>query len=303
MSIRDSYPARAITFISASPPGGGWYQVCEQTIRALREEGMAPVEIRMEERKGAVPLFEEMATQRRGDPYTLVAFSPGMTIQLLNAGSKYTYADVTPIAATSTDYGVLVAAKDSPLAGLGDLVKALRKDPQALPVGGGQPPRLMHQGIISSVAFSAGMDASKVNYVGNKGATEAIAGLLGGQVAVAALGAANIVGQLPKGNMRVLAILSEKRLPGVFKDTPTAIEQGLKVTFPMWRGFYAPAGVPREAVDFWTRTLTKLAGTRTWARILEDLGWFPFLRTGKDLADFLKEDTRRYETFIRPAQK
>ena len=112
MSTRASYPSQEITFISAAPPGGGWYQVCEHTIRALRDEGLVPVDMKMEERRGAVQLFEEMATERAGDGNTLVACSPGLTIQLLHAKSSYAYADVTPIAATSTDYVVLVVSKD-----------------------------------------------------------------------------------------------------------------------------------------------------------------------------------------------
>ncbi|HET8678759.1 MAG TPA: hypothetical protein VFM39_01475 [bacterium] len=34
--------------------------------------------------------------------------------------------------------------------------------------------------------------------------------------------------------------------------------------------------------------------TATWAHILDETGWFPFLLTGDEFNRFLEEDTRRY---------
>lgn len=289
---RGSYPGQDVTFISAAPPGGGWYQLCEHTIRVLKEERLVPVDVRMEQRKGAVELFEEMATKRSGDSNTLVACSPGMTIQLLNAKSKYNYSNVTPIAATSTDYGVLVVSRDSPLKSLGDFLGLLKKSPQD--VGGGQPPGFMHDAIYKSVVKAAKLDKSSINYVGSKNPSEAIATLTAGKVVASAMGAANAVDELGKGTVRLLGILSDKRLSGEFKGVPTAKEQGCDATFPMWRGFYGPKGMSEEAVSFWEGIFTRLAATKTWAKVLKELGWFPFLMTGKRFAEFLKEDSARY---------
>ncbi len=289
-----SYPSQPVTFVSAAPPGGGWYQLCEHTIRVIQGERLAPVDVKMEQRKGAVELFEEMATKRVGDANTIVAFSPGMTIQLLNAKSKYTYKDVTPIGATSTDYGVLVVRADSQIRELGDLLKLLKKAPQ--PVGGGQPVGFMHDAIVRTVTTAAGLDKSSFQYMGSKNPAEAIASLTAGNVVVSAMGAANVTDELRSGKVRVLAVLSEKRIPGDFKNIPTAIEQGCKATFPMWRGFYGAKGMPDEARAFWENTFTRLAGTKTWAKTLDDLGWFPFLLAGKRFADFLERDTAQYKS-------
>lgn len=294
MGTRKRYPAHPVTFIAAAPPGGGWYQMCEQTVRALREEGLVPVEVRMEERQGAVKLLEEMATERKGDAYTLVAFSPGLSLQILSSGSKYSYTDIIPIAATSTDYGVLVVSSDSPIANLDDLVTALRRKPQSLPVGGGQPPGLMHHGMIISLASAAGLDPSQVRYVGSKNITEGLSTLLRGQTAVAAFGVANVLDDVGKGTVKALAVLSEERLPGSLEGVPTAIELGFKTTFPMWRGFYAPAGIPAEVAAFWGETLRQLGESQSWARVLREMGWFRFFLAGEQFAKFLEEDTLRY---------
>ncbi len=298
MAMSGSYPAHPVTFVSAAPPGGGWYQTCEHTVRALRKEGLVPVEVRMEERQGGLKVLEEMATERKGDAYTLAAFSPGLTLQILMRGSRYSYADITPIAATSTDYGVLVVPTKSDISNLHDLVTALRRDPQAVPVGGGSPTGMMHHGMIASVAVAAGLDPSHIRYEGSKGVSDATSALLGGQTAVGALGAANILDELDKGTMRALAVLSEERLPGALEGVPTAAEQGIKVTFPMWRGFYAPPGISAESVTFWGETLKRLTETQAWSQVLQEMGWFPFLLTGQDFAQFLEEDTRRYRAIV-----
>lgn len=295
----ERYPAHPVTFISAAPPGGGWYQLCEQTVRALREEGLLPVEVRMEEVQGAVKLLEEMATERKGDVNTLVAFSPGLSLQILNSGSKFSYTDIIPIAATSTDYGVLVASNDSPIANFDALVTILRRNPQSVALGGGQPPGLMHHGMVASLALAAGLDPSQVPYIGSANIKKGLSTLLAGRTAVGAFGVANILDELGNGTIKILAVLSEERLPGPLEEVPTAIEQGFNITFPMWRGFYAPAGIPAEVAAFWREILRKLGESRSWARVLHEMGWFRFFLAGDQFAKFLEEDTRRYTDTLR----
>ena len=298
MTPQAPYPGNGVTFISAAPPGGGWYQVCEHTIKALRKEGLVTVDMNMEQRRGAVQLFEEMATERAGDDNVLVACSPGLTIQLLHAKSPLTYGDVTAIAATSTDYGVLVVSNGSTMAGLGDLVEALEGDPQSVRTGGGQPPGFMHDAIVKTVVSAAGLDASKLSYSGSKNPSDAIEALLNGDVAVSSMGAANVASHLQKGQVRLLAVLSQERLGGSFKDVPTAVEQGVDVTFPMWRGFYAPRGVSTYAREFWAKTLRGLSKSKIWSDTLGRLGWFPFFLAEEQFAEFLDEDYERYRAVV-----
>ncbi|HEY3248414.1 MAG TPA: tripartite tricarboxylate transporter substrate-binding protein [bacterium] len=289
-----TFPAKAVTFIAAASPGGGWHVTCEAAVAALREERLLPVDVEMVTTPGGLKVLEETVTGRRGDGHTLVAFSPGLTLQMLLKGSRYSYDDITPIAALSTDYGALVVPSASPIKSLDDLVAHLRASPQDLPVTGGSGPGAMHHGMMGVVAHAAGLAPADVRYVGAEGVGPAVQGLREGRAPLGALGAADVLEDVKTGAVRILAVLSGERIAGALEDVPTAIEQGLNVTFPMWRGFYAGPGVEPAAVAFWADTFSRLHGTSTWQTLLAEKNWFPFLLTGERFRAFLQEDTERY---------
>lgn len=288
------FPSKAVAFIAAAPPGGGWHVTCEAVVQALRQEHLLHVGVEMVTTPGGLRVLEDTVSGRRGDGHTLVAFSPGLTLQILLRGSRYTYDDITPIAALSTDYGVLVVPAASPIKNLDDLITRLRASPQDLPVTGGSGPGAMHHGMIGVVARAAGLAPGDVRYVGAEGVAPAVRGLREGYTPLGAMGAADILEEAKTGAVRVLAVLAEERLPGVLEDVPTAIEQGLNVSFPMWRGFYAGPDVEPVAVEFWSDIFSRLHGTPSWQRLLTEKGWFPFLRLGERFRSFLQEDTARY---------
>ncbi len=288
-----AYPAGPVTFVSAAPPGGGWHQICVKTADALRAEGLVPAGIEVVVTPGGLAVFEQTIAARRGDDRTLIAFSPGLTMQILMKGSRHSYADITPIAALSTDYGALVAHPGSPISTLPALIDTLRRRPAEVPIAGGSGPGAMHHGMVSVVAAAAGVPAAAVPYLGQGGVAEALRSVRTGQAPVAALGAADVLGEVREGRLRVLAVLAERRLPEL-PDAPNAREQGLDVVFPMWRGFYGPPAMPARAVAFWSETFTRLCRTPTWGRVLRESNWFPLLLVGEAFRAFLQEDTRRY---------
>jgi len=294
-----AYPVGDITFISAAPPGGGWHTVCVKAAEALATERLVPARIDIVTNPGGLKVFEDVITTRRGDGHTLVAFSPGLTMQILLKGSQYSYADITPIASLSTDYGALVVPAGSEIADLGVLLARLRRDPTSLAITGGSGPGAMHHGMIGAVASAAGVPPKDISYLGAGGVAQGIADLKAGTVPLGALGAADVLGEVRHGTLRILAILSDRRLPAPLDGVPTAREQGLDVVFPMWRGFFGPPAMPQDAVAFWSETFTRLSRTDTWAGLLQESNWFPFLLVGDAFRTFLDADTRRYTEVLR----
>jgi len=108
-----------------------------------------------------------------------------------------------------------------------------------------------------------------------------------------------IVGQVEAGEVRVLAVLSEKRLGGSLKDIPTAIEQGVNATYIIWRGFYAAPDIPKEAADFWVTTLGKMVKTEAWRMTLQANKWFEYYVGGAEYARFLNEDLEAGQALLK----
>src|SRR3990170_2618731 len=283
------FPDRPIEIISPAGAGGGWDTLSRMTARALAEEKLVtqPITVtNMPGGSGAVAIANVVA-RRKGDPYTLIAFSPALTLTIVNRNTPYAYKDITPITSLSTDYGVLAVRKDSTINNLRTLMQVLKANPDAGVVAGGSAPGSLDHIIFAKAAKAAGVDPLKVRYIPFQGGGEALAALLGGSATVLSTGASEVLGQLQAGTVRVLAIFSEQRLGGIFRNVPTAVEQGYNLTFPIWRGFYGPPDMPASAVKFWEETLAKMSKTKGWEKVLNDTQWFPFVVSGDRFRRFL----------------
>ena len=296
-----AFPDRPVEIIAPAGAGGGWDTLSRMTARALAEEKLVtqPITVtNMPGGSGAVAIANVIA-RRKGDPYTLIAFSPALTLTIVNRNTPYAYKDVTPLTSLSTDYGILAVRKDSTINNLRTLVQVLKANPDAGVVAGGSAPGSMDHIIFAKSVRAGGVDPLKVRYIPYQGGGEAIAALLGGSASVISTGASEVIGQLEAGQIRVLAIFSEQRLGGAFRNVPTAIEQGYNVTFPIWRGFYGPPGMPESAVKFWEETLVKMAKSNAWAKVLRDTQWFPFVVTGDRFRKFIEDDTKNFEILLK----
>jgi len=245
---------------------------------------------------GAVALGQAMA-KRKGDAHLLLSMSPALTFTLAlgrvkdpSTGKNLTFRDITPIAAVATDYGAIVVRKDSPYKGLKDLLEAYKANPASVSVAGGSAVGSQDHVKFAKVVKAAGLDATKVKYVPFQGGGEAMASLLGGHTAAAAPDVSEIAGQVEAGQIRILALLSDQRLGGVFKDSPTAKEQGVNTNYILWRGFYAPPELTRDQVEYWRATMGKMVKTPSWKKLAADSGWFELFVTGEEFNKFLDAD-------------
>ena len=292
-------PDKPVEFIAPSGPGGGWDRTARAAQKALSDEKLVPQPIVVNNvagGSGAVALGQVMA-KRKGDAHLLLSMSPALTFTLAlgrakdsATGKNLTFRDIIPIAAIATDYGAIVVKKDSPYKNLKDLLEAYKANPASVSVAGGSAVGSQDHVKFAKVVKAAGLDATKVKYVPFQGGGEAIAAVLGGHTVAAAPDVSEIAGQVEAGQIRILALLSDQRLGGVFKDSPTAKEQGVNTNYILWRGFYAPPGLTNEQVAYWQQTLGKMVKTGSWKKLAADSGWFEFYMSGEEFNKFLDDD-------------
>jgi putative tricarboxylic transport membrane protein len=129
------------------------------------------------------------------------------------------------------------------------------------------------------------------------GGGEALAALLGNQVAAGISGYGEFSEQVKAGSLRILAISSGERQEGI--DAPTLKEQGIDIELFNWRGVFAPPGVADEDKAAMVKLVETMAGTTAWADEVKKRSWTPILLTGDDYAKFLAEDTARVEGILK----
>ncbi|MGB5870959.1 MAG: tripartite tricarboxylate transporter substrate-binding protein, partial [Albidovulum sp.] len=191
------------------------------------------------------------------------------------------------VGAIGADPGVIVVGKDSPFQGLGDLVDAIKADPGSVTFAGGSAAGGFDHMKPLLVLKAAGFDDIRsVKYIGVDGGADAITQTIGGHTQAMTGDMSEIVGFVQSGDVRVLAVLTEERVPG-FDDIPTAREQGFDVVSVNWRGLYVPKGISDAAFDAWGAKLQAVADSAEWKETMAANGLAPFTKVGGDFQSWI----------------
>ena len=292
-----AYPDKTLEFIAPASPGGGWDLTCRMSAKVLKESGLVPQAIAVINKPGGfgVVAMTDIVRNRRKDQNTLIAFSAILTTQMAIKKNPFTYRDITPIAALFVDYGVIAVRKDSKYLTFKDLLEDLKKQPGFLTFAGSSPPGGMDHMRIAMIAKAAGIPLKPIKYVAFGGGGEALGALLGGHTTAFVGEAGEIAGHTEAGTIRPLALLSDRKLTGIFKKVPLAKDFGVDVVSPNWRGFYAPPEITKEVRQYWEETLSKMVKTKQWKEVLEKQAWVDLFLTGDKLKKFLDDELAMYE--------
>ena len=232
----------------------------------------------------------------KGDPSKLIVGGYVMLGAILTNNSPVTLADVTPIARLTGDTQAIVVPAASDIQTIGDLVEKLKADPGAVSWAGGSAGGTDHI-TVGLLAKAAGADPSKVNYIAFSGGGEAMAAILGNQVTAGVSSVGEFAEQVKAGTMRLLAVSSAERLPGI--EAPTLKEAGFDVVVQNWRMVAAAPGLTDEQVAKISADIEKLNGSAGWTSVLETKGWANTYLAGDAFAEQLKADTAATETVLR----
>ena len=176
-------PLPSLKILIPANPGGGWDQTARVIEQALRAEKLVTGAMRLTNRGGAggtIGLAE--FAKSKGEGGSLMVMGLVMVGAILTNKSPVTLESVTPIARLTSEYLVVAVPESSKIRTLRDFTEALKKDPGAVPIAGGSRGGSDHM-LAALVAEAVGAPAAKVNYVAYAGGGEAVASLLGAQVA------------------------------------------------------------------------------------------------------------------------
>jgi putative tricarboxylic transport membrane protein len=95
--------------------------------------------------------------------------------------------------------------------------------------------------------------------------------------------------------VRVLAVLSEHRLPGVLAAVPTAREQGYDLVWPIIRGVWMGPGVADADYRRWVAAFERIEATPVFAQLRAQAGLQPFSLTGDPLTRYIRQAVLNYK--------
>ena len=253
--------AAAVPCALAQPAGGTWPARPIRLIVPNAPAGLADITARMVgARLGEVlgqPLIIDnrpgaggtigtgAAVKAAPDGYTLLAvFDSHATNPHLFKNIGYdTVNDLAPISLLVRGPLVLVVHPGVPAKTVKDLLAIARAKPGVLNnaiVGPGSPARLL----VELLELTAKVEVTQIPY---KGASGALADLIGGQVDAMFATVPSISGHWKAGKLRAIAVTSEKRSPAL-PGVPTMNETLPGFEAESWVALLAPARTPAEII-------------------------------------------------------
>ncbi|WP_110656757.1 tripartite tricarboxylate transporter substrate binding protein [Salinicola halimionae] len=233
-----------ITVLQGFKPGGGSDALAQLVQPRLSEIlGVDFVNEYMPGATGAIA-WTRLAKQspKNGGTISITNTPMLMTNYIMNDAITYKTDELTPIANVVTDPGIVVVNADSPYQTIEDLFEDAEQNPGTVTIG--------NSGVGGDDFFTTilleqakGLSLKKVPFQGDGPSATAA---MGGKIDASFNNVGNVYGQIQSGNLRALAVFSEKRLTSL-PDVPTMKEKGVDVVAGSSRGYSAPAGIPDEA--------------------------------------------------------
>jgi putative tricarboxylic transport membrane protein len=280
--------------IVPAKPGGGMDQTCK-----LARQAMPASDMQINYLPGGVGAvaWSSIVAQRKNEPNTLVAYSGGSLLNL--AEGKFGRSEpnhVRWVAAIGTDYGMIAVRADSPYKNLRDLMKAIKDKPAAVAIGAGGTIGSQDWLKMAQLSKQSKIDPKSLRLVAFEGGGESFTALLAGHVQAVSGDASEASLHAREGKIRVLAVLSDARLPGPLANVPTAHEQGYDVTWPIIRGVYMGPQVSEAEYQKWVSHFQTVMATPAFDEMRKAHGLYPFAMTGKALSDYIERAVQNYRT-------
>lgn len=260
-------PSKQIETVVHTGPGGGSDLFARAIAELLQKEKLISQRMQVVNKPGGGPAVAmSYLAEKKGETHTIGFFTGiWVTNPLTTTEATVTVKDLTPVVRLALEPAVIAVKADSPYKNMKDFIEAAKKGPNQLRQSGGSitsRDNLMRMLIQKATG-------TQWTFISFPSGGERLSNLLGGHVQIMVIEPQEAGEQIRAGNLRVIASLTEKRLPAL-PNVPTIKEQGIDVSLiPQARGVIAPPAVPREVIQYWEGVFERFEKSATWKQYLE----------------------------------
>ena len=266
-------PGRNVEIIVGVGPGGGIDRTARRVQKIIQDERLLPVTATVVNKPGGgTTIAHAYLNQHAGDAHYFEISATSLLTNYILGRSPHSYKDFTPIAMLYDEYIGFAVRSDSPLKTAADLLRTLKNDPAALPIGIASSAGNTNHIAAALAAKRAGGDAKKLKIVVFNSGGESMTALLGDHVALVVTPSANTIRHLQSGRMRVLAVAAPQRLSGPLAVVPTWKELGADIVVANWRPVIGPKGLSSAQVAFWEEVFARITRTEEWKDEVDKAG-------------------------------
>jgi tripartite-type tricarboxylate transporter receptor subunit TctC len=283
----EEFPTKAVTLIIPVGAGGSHDLTARAMVSVIQQYLGQPMIVELRPGGGGA-IGSNQVAKSKPDGYTLLFGGPGWSTALPAIEGRSVGPDgLVAVARVNYSPVVFIARPDAPFKTLKEMVDWAKANPGKLihgntgPWGAGDLP-------MKQMMKEYGFQAQIVPF---DGGGPALLAILGGHVQTTIALTAQSLPHLQAGKLRAIGILDTKRHPDL-PDVPSSVEQGINVTYRLWRAVLAPKGTPRPIIEKLAAAIKKTTEDKSFIAAVKQLGDEPGY-LGPD--EFGKEWQHEYE--------
>lgn len=287
-SAQTDYPVKPVRIVHGFTPGG----ISDVLARAIGAKLTASLgqQVVVDPRSGAgTTIASDHVAKSSGDGYTL--FLQDITTHAINA-SLYrrlpydSVNDFTPITLIAASPLLLIVHPSLPAKSVSELIALAKKRPGEIAHGSSGNGTIVHL----AAEMLKSMADIKMIHVPYKGSPQAVAGLLGGEVAVSFATTPPALPNVEAGKLRALAVTTPQRSTAA-PNVPTMREAGLKdFELVLYTGILAPRAVPAPVVNRLNGEFAKAVQLGDIQKIYSKVGAVPVASTPAEFTAHIKSE-------------
>lgn len=243
------YPVNPVTLVTHSSPGGGSDVFLRELVKHLTP--IMGVSFGIENIRGgsgAAAVARVARSAPNGGMF--YATTPTYIQTSLLSRVEVGWDGLDPVAIVFLDPEVIYTRTQSPFTSLSGAMEAARANPGRQRWGAANPASLER---IALERLNR-LTGARAAVVSHEGGADLMIGVLNGTFEIGIGEIQEVRAQLDAGRIRLLGVLTERRLPE-FPDLPTAKEQGIELVVTKFRGLAGPKGMPDELAAQWETAL------------------------------------------------
>jgi putative tricarboxylic transport membrane protein len=284
-------PQKNVEIVVSAAPGGSNDKTGRSVEKMLNDLKLVPTSVTVVNKPGGGGnIAYAYMNQHKADAHYLLVGTTALLSNHIVGSSQLNYADFTPIASLFNDYVVFAVNASAPFKTGKDLIAQLKSKPQSVALGFATTLGSHNHIAAGLLMKTAGGNARDLKPVPFKGSAEAVTALMGDHLQLVTTAAGNVAGHVQSGRLRVVAVSSDKRLPGALANVPTWKEQGINLVYGGWRAIMGPKGISAAQAAYWEGALRKATASAEWKTELERNYWSDDFVTGAQFRKDLDKD-------------
>jgi tripartite-type tricarboxylate transporter receptor subunit TctC len=284
-SAKDAWPAKQVDLVNPFGAGGAADVQARRLAEIISRDLGEPMVVRNVTGAGGAIAYNEV-NRSKPDGHTMIWYSGAINTLAARKQISFDYHAFEPIAGIGFETIAIAVNKTAPWKDFKEFMAYIKQNPGKVTIGNSGMGSVTH---MVPVAMASRIGAPVVHVPFGTGL--AVAALMGGKIDASSQHPAEILSQVKAGEVRVLAVSSEKRI-GLWPNVPTMKESGVDLVFDQWRGFAVPKGTPKAVIDKMSPLVKKAVESKEWNDFAASIGTTPQYLDSVTFARFVAEQDK-----------